>query len=97
MIESLRLNSALAASCERLHIGCMGRPLAIIIGATLIAAAILATNHWQIVSTSGSAAIVDRLNRWTGSIQICTFQSPPNPSAKTAGDLLPGQFECHPK
>jgi hypothetical protein len=44
--------------------------------ATVIAAAILFTNHWEIIqgtSSAGSAgvAVTMRLDRWTGSITLC--------------------------
>jgi hypothetical protein len=41
--------------------------------ATVIAAAILFTNHWEIIQSTISPGIVVtmRLDRWTGSITLC--------------------------
>jgi hypothetical protein len=51
----------------------VGTPLSILLGSALIAAAILITNHWGIVSTEGSDGQMQtlRLERSTGDVQIC--------------------------
>jgi hypothetical protein len=52
----------------------MGTPAAVVIGAVLIAAAILLTSHYEVtMAPSGSAgsAPVVRLNRWTGEVDMC--------------------------
>ena len=54
----------------------MGRNIAIVIGAALIAGAILITNHWMIIpGGSNSIAATVRLNRWTGSIDVCSLNA----------------------
>lgn len=68
----------------------MSQSHSIIIGAALIAAAILVTNHWAIVSAP-NGLIAARLNRWTGSIEVCAIDP------KTTGAGLAGaQMACHP-
>lgn len=46
----------------------MTAPRALLIGFSLLAAAILVTNHWQIGAAPGA---VVRLNRWTGAVVAC--------------------------
>jgi len=70
----------------------MGVPVSIIIGAILIAAAILVTNHWQI---EYSSAVVARLNRWTGSIELCALD--PRSVGAGATSLSGAQMKCHPQ
>jgi hypothetical protein len=50
----------------------MGPPLAIVVGAAMIATAILVTNHWQVVYTQESLMAL-RLNRWTGLVEVCMY------------------------
>lgn len=45
--------------------------LAIVLGSALIAASILVTHHWEIVLASDEPVLVGRLNRWTGSLELC--------------------------
>lgn len=45
-------------------------PVSIIIGAVVLAAAILVSNQYQIVNST-EAFTVFRLNRWAGVIEIC--------------------------
>jgi hypothetical protein len=49
-------------------------PLAVIIGAALIAASVVVTEHWQIISGGyqGISPLVFRLDRWTGTIKVCS-------------------------
>jgi hypothetical protein len=70
----------------------MGVPISVIIGACLIAAAILITNHWQI---QYSSAVVARLNRWTGSVELCALD--PNSVDKAATSLSGARMVCHPQ
>jgi len=51
----------------------MGTPAAIIVGAAIIAAAVLVTNHWQVMpgGYQGVAPMVFRFNRWTGLVDMC--------------------------
>jgi hypothetical protein len=56
---------------------------AILAGALLIAAAIVLTSHWSIVSTQQRVGVV-RLDRWTGRVVLCEF--------KTA--LAPAELDC---
>jgi hypothetical protein len=44
---------------------------AIIVGAVLIAGAILLTNHWQVAENPADPGSVVRLNRWTGAMELC--------------------------
>jgi hypothetical protein len=71
----------------------MGTPLAIVIGAAIIAAAILVTNHWQIMRTQ-EALVVVRLNRWTGRIEMCMADLGATPSPKTLAGI---QLPCRPE
>ena len=48
----------------------MGTPIAIVVGAGLIAGAILVANHWQAIPGTELGAM-GRLNRWTGQIELC--------------------------
>jgi hypothetical protein len=71
----------------------LGTPLAIIIGATLIAASIMATNHWQIISggNQGISPLVFRLNRWTGGIEVC---SPDPYTMRNPNSFIGAEFAC---
>jgi hypothetical protein len=42
------------------------------LGTAVIAAAILVTNHWQVVPTQESLVAL-RLNRWTGLVEVCMY------------------------
>jgi hypothetical protein len=64
--------TGIAISGDSAHIAKMGIPIAIVAGAAMIAAAILVTNHWQIVRTQESLVAL-RLNRWTGLVEVCMF------------------------
>ena len=59
----------------------MSTPLAIVIGAALIAAAILVVFRWEIASPG-----VMRLDRWTGSIVLCK-----------SSNQRPEKADCEPK
>jgi hypothetical protein len=48
-------------------------PASIIIAGTLIAIAILIAGRWEIF---GSASGVWRLDRWTGAVQLCHYDTP---------------------
>jgi hypothetical protein len=72
----------------------MGTPIAIIVGAALVAAAICITGHWQMQTTNeGGISMVMRLNRWTGTIEICLLDSTTIPRDTIAGT----QLACKPK
>jgi hypothetical protein len=48
----------------------MGTPAAIVVGAMLVAGALLLANHYEIApAPDGSGEL--RLNRWTGEIEKC--------------------------
>ena len=70
--------------------------VAIVIGAAMIAAAILITNHWQVTYLHPEGPIsyvVLRLNRWTGVMDICDI----DPHTIQADKPLVGaQFSCKP-
>jgi hypothetical protein len=54
----------------------MGQIIAIVVGAGLIALAILVTNHWTVIPGGpNSIAATIRLNRWTGSIDVCSLNA----------------------
>ena len=58
------------------HILRMGQSIATIVGAGLIALAIMVTNHWEIIpGGANSIAATIRLNRWTGSIDVCALDA----------------------
>jgi len=52
----------------------MGAPVAIVVGLVLIATAILVAGHWQIVNSPVNASVVLRLNRWTGTVELCRIE-----------------------
>ena len=56
----------------------MSTSVAVIVGALMIALAILVTNHWEVtprtpqaITLQSTAPAVYRLNRWTGVIDMC--------------------------
>jgi hypothetical protein len=54
----------------------MGQNIAIVVGAGLIALAIMVTNHWAIIpGGANSIAATIRLDRWTGSIDVCSLNA----------------------
>ena len=73
----------------------MGRNIAIIAGAGLIALAILVTNHWELIpsGTNGLGATI-RLNRWTGAIDVCGIDSKSERRSATAAGL---ELRCIPE
>ena len=52
---------------------------AIIVGAVLIAGAILLANHWQVVENPDGSVV--RLNRWTGTVELCQKDAAGKPYA----------------
>ena len=67
----------------------MGRNIAIVIGAALIAGAILITNHWELGAIQGSGASTPiRLNRWTGTVEYCVPDARTLKGESIAGMLL---------
>jgi hypothetical protein len=74
----------------------MGTPISIIVGAVvgavLIAAAILVVNHWQLVFDGPTAL---RLNRWTGDVEVCALD--PKSVRPESGSLAGAKFECRPQ
>ena len=69
----------------------MGTRIAIIVGAALIAAAILLTNHWQMQPAGGGTDAL-RLNRWTGTIDLCMLD--PKSIKEGASSLAGVQLAC---
>jgi hypothetical protein len=61
----------------------MSTPLAIVIGAALIAVAILLVFRWEVAMPG-----VIRLDRWTGSVVHCTLQG---------SGQAPEKADCKPK
>jgi hypothetical protein len=69
----------------------MNRDLAILAAGSLVATAILITNHWEIVLQPGDLAHIVRLNRWTGAADICW----PDPATIKAERSLAGaKYRC---
>jgi hypothetical protein len=66
--------------------------ISILVGAALVALAILLTNHWDMATPTGSNLTMMRLNRWTGTIEICSFDGV-GPSGSFAG----AELRCNPK
>jgi len=59
----------------------------------MIAGAILIAGHWEVVRTSGELQGMVRLNRWTGSLEVCAVDmSTAKPGATT---LVGAQLVCH--
>ena len=71
----------------------MGRDISIVVGAVIVALAIVLTNHWSINTLSDNFMVVARLNRWTGTIEFCAID------AKTikGSDLRSAKVDCDPK
>jgi hypothetical protein len=58
------------------HVRRMGQNIAVVVGAGLIAMAIMVTNHWATIpGGKNSIAATIRLNRWTGSIDVCSLNA----------------------
>jgi hypothetical protein len=73
------------------HILRMAKAIAILVGSWLIALAILITNHWAIIPGGpNSIAATIRLNRWTGSVEVCSV-SAKSPTGSNAAGL---QLTC---
>ena len=53
----------------------MKQPTAILIGLSLIAAAILVANRWEISVDSQAPAMLVRLDRWTGTSKVCILDT----------------------
>jgi hypothetical protein len=69
----------------------MGQSIAILVGAVIIAAAIMATNHWSIRTPSEGVVTATRLNRWTGEIDVCLI----DPQTMTnANNLRGAKVDC---
>jgi hypothetical protein len=69
----------------------MEQNIAIVLGASLIAAAILIVNHWTINTTADGLTAAARLNRWTGDIELCAV----NPKTLSGGDVAGARLECY--
>jgi hypothetical protein len=68
-------------------------PYAVAFGAGLIAAAILVSSHWQVAYYNPESLDAVLLNRWTGSMRICSL----NPKTIGAANSLVGaEFICAP-
>jgi hypothetical protein len=68
-------------------------PLAVIIGAALIVASVVVTEHWQIISGGyqGISPLVFRLDRWTGTIKVC---SPDPDTMRNPNSFVGAEFAC---
>jgi hypothetical protein len=69
----------------------MGQIIAIVIGAALIALAIIVTNHWTINTPADGVVAAARLNRWTGEIELCSLDPK---TLAGASSLAGGKLEC---
>jgi hypothetical protein len=57
----------------------MSVPAAIVVGAVIIAGAIVLTSHWSVQPVSGRVGAL-RLNNWTGEVTWCAFTTTAAPS-----------------
>ena len=72
----------------------MGRNFAIVIGAALIAAAVMITNHWELGFAHGNdSSTTMRMNRWTGTISICV----PDPKSIKQNSFAGMELSCTPQ
>jgi hypothetical protein len=72
----------------------MGDGVGTILGGAMIAAAILVTHHFQIsVTEHGGVGQALRLNRWTGTMEICVL----DPATFNGKDLQGSELKCGPK
>ena len=55
----------------RCHIPGMSAPVAIVLAAFIIGAAILIAGRWSIAPHGGDSAVLYRLDRWTGQVETC--------------------------
>lgn len=68
----------------------MSTNIAAVLGAaTVIAAAILFTNHWEIIESSQG---VMRLDRWNGAIALCALD--PDSLSRTATSFAGARVLC---
>ena len=73
----------------------MSTPAAVIVGALMIALAILMTNHWEVmprpqaITLQSPPPTVYRLNRWTGFIDMCEVDTSTmrNPNSFVGAEL----------
>ena len=73
----------------------MSTPVAVIVGALMIALAILMTNHWEVMPRPQAITLrsppptVYRLNRWTGFIDMCEVDTSTmsNPNSFVGAEL----------
>jgi hypothetical protein len=70
----------------------MKTPLAIGAAGALIAIAILITSHWQLLGRLSNGESVIRLNRWTGTIDICSID--PKSEAAAGADKAGARLTC---
>ena len=77
----------------------MSTPVAIVIAAVILAAALLVAFRWEIVVRPTTLPFV--LDRWTGGVSYCTPSTPPttDTSKNPFADLIPngkggGGFTC---
>jgi len=72
----------------------MGQSTAIIIGAVIVAAAIMVTNHYQLfISEHTGLGAAMRLDRWSGTIDICVTDV----STFNGKDLRGSKLTCEAK
>jgi UDP-N-acetylmuramyl pentapeptide phosphotransferase/UDP-N-acetylglucosamine-1-phosphate transferase len=71
----------------------MGQAISIAVGAILIAVAILLSNHWTVIAPQTGGLGIVRLNRWTGTIDVCAIDEKSIKGGTVAGAVL----ECERK
>jgi hypothetical protein len=71
----------------------MSTPCAIVIGAIIVAVAILLTNHWQLEPIDGGS--VYRMNRWTGEVGVCAID--PNSFSAGSNPMAGDELVCKAK
>ncbi len=62
--------------------------VSILVGAVAVAIALLITFHWEIIVTD---SVTYRLNRWTGTIEICTARDDREPGAAFGSGI---EYRC---
>ena len=76
------------------HTAWMGTGPSIILAGALIAASILLTNHWELTNSPMGIEGVGRLNRWTGTIEVCAIDVATARTKVRGNDVRGVQLTC---
>lgn len=68
----------------------MGQSISIVAGAALIALAILIVGHWEVIAPQAGGIGMVRLNKWTGSIDVCAI----DPTTIKGNTISGAQLAC---